>query len=101
MPFKSNEGSSSDEVSTTFQRFFKSVNERPQFGRKKLQKINKSFPKLRKTVKDLSFVHFQKLTMLNHEDTRLMILYTVSTMSITFLGKLWPERKICPAWAIA
>ena len=49
----------------------------------------------------MSSTHLNKLTMLNHANTRLMILYTVSIMNTTFLVKLWPERMICPTWAIA
>ena len=41
------------------------------------------------------------LTMLNHENIKLMILYTVSTNSMILRCRLCPERKICPTCAMA
>lgn len=39
--------------------------------------------------------------MLNHENIKLMMLYTVSTINATLRPKLCPERMIWPTCAIA
>lgn len=39
--------------------------------------------------------------MLNHENIKLIILYTVSSINVTLRPKLWPERMICPTCAMA
>lgn len=39
--------------------------------------------------------------MLNHENVRLIILYTVSAMNAIFRVKLCPDRRICPTCAMA